>query len=107
MYLEFRAIDRSLENLHIDDLGIDVDEVVAINNIMELRCVVKESRRAFQSMPIKMTAKARKWLEENAGGVGHMVAKEKGWLVLGWKGKLVIIATGRTSRSSGWRMRWV
>ncbi|KAJ1286691.1 hypothetical protein BS78_03G371300 [Paspalum vaginatum] len=193
MYLEFRAVDRSLESLHIDDLGIAADEAVAINSVLELHCVVKESRGAlnsvlqtirklspkafvlveqdaghngpfflgrfmealhyyaavfdaldaalprydarrarveqfhfgaeirnvvgcegaarverheradqwrrrmsragFQSMPIRMAARAREWLEENAGGGGYTVAEEKGCLVLGWKGKPVIAAS--------------
>ncbi|RLN25690.1 DELLA protein RGL1-like [Panicum miliaceum] len=193
MYLEFRAVDRSLESLHIDDLGIGADEAVAINSILELHCVVKESRGAlnsvlqtirrlspkafvlveqdaghngpfflgrfmealhyyaavfdaldaalprydarraraeqfhfgaeirnvvgcegaarverheradqwrrrmsragFQSVPIRMAARAREWLEENAGGGGYTVAEEKGCLVLGWKGKPVIAAS--------------
>ncbi|KAI5007100.1 hypothetical protein ZWY2020_047048 [Hordeum vulgare] len=193
MSLEFRAVDRTLESLHVDDLGIDAHEAVAINSVLELHCVVKESRGAlnsvlqtirklspkafvlveqdaghngpfflgrfmealhyyaalfdaldaalprydarrarveqfhygaeirnvvgcegaarverheradqwrrrmsragFQSMPIKMAAKAREWLEENAGGSGYTVAEEKGCLVLGWKGKPVIAAS--------------
>ncbi|EES01920.1 hypothetical protein BDA96_03G423800 [Sorghum bicolor] len=191
--LEFRAIDRSLESLHMDDLGIAADEAVAISSILELHCVVKESRGAlnsvlqtirklspkafvlveqdaghngpfflgrfmealhyyaavfdaldaalprydarrarveqfhfgaeirnvvgcegaarverheradqwrrrmsragFQSVPIRMAARAREWLEENAGGGGYTVAEEKGCLVLGWKGKPVIAAS--------------
>lgn len=191
--LQFRAVDRSLESLHIDDLGIAADEAVAINSVLELHCVVKESRGAlnsvlqtirklspkafvlveqdaghngpfflgrfmealhyyaavfdaldaalprydarrarveqfhfgaeirnvvgcegaarverheradqwrrrmsragFQSMPIRMAARAREWLEENAGGGGYTVAEEKGCLVLGWKGKPVIAAS--------------
>jgi hypothetical protein len=51
------------------------------------------SRAGFQSIPIKMAAKAREWLEENAGGSGYTVAEEKGCLVLGWKGKPVIAAS--------------
>uniref|UniRef100_A0A453G3N5 DELLA protein GAI1 n=1 Tax=Aegilops tauschii subsp. strangulata TaxID=200361 RepID=A0A453G3N5_AEGTS len=193
MCLEFRAVDRTLESLHVDDLCIDAHEAVAINSVLELHCVVKESRGAlnsvlqtirklspkafvlveqdaghngpfflgrfmealhyyaalfdaldaalprydarrarveqfhygaeirnvvgcegaarverheradqwrrrmsragFQSMPIKMAAKAREWLEENAGGSGYTVAEEKGCLVLGWKGKPVIAAS--------------
>ncbi|XP_062181824.1 GRAS family protein RAD1-like [Phragmites australis] len=193
MRLEFRAIDRSLESLHTDDLGIGADEAVAINSILELHCVVKESRGAlnsvlqtirklspkafvlveqdaghngpfflgrfmealhyyaavfdaldaelprydarrarveqfhfgaeirnvvgcegaarverheradqwrrrmsragFQSVPIRMAAKAREWLQENAGGGGYTVAEEKGCLVLGWKGKPIIAAS--------------
>ncbi|KAL6840356.1 hypothetical protein ACP4OV_030166 [Aristida adscensionis] len=193
MHLEFRAVDRSLESLHIDDLAIGADEAVAISSILELHCVVKESRGAlnsvlqtirklapkafvlveqdaghngpfflgrfmealhyyaavfdaldaalprydarrarveqfhfgaeirnvvgcegaarverheradqwrrrmsragFQSMPIRMAAKAREWLDEHAGGGGYTVAEEKGCLVLGWKGKPVIAAS--------------
>lgn len=193
MYLEFRGINRGLESLHIDDLGVDADEAVAINSVLELHSVVKESRGAlnsvlqtirklsprafvlveqdaghngpfflgrfmealhyyaalfdaldaalprydarrarveqfhfgaeirnvvgcegaarverheradqwrrrmsragFQSVPIKMAAKAREWLDENAGGGGYTVAEEKGCLVLGWKGKPVIAAS--------------
>uniref|UniRef100_A0ACD5X859 Uncharacterized protein n=1 Tax=Avena sativa TaxID=4498 RepID=A0ACD5X859_AVESA len=193
MRLEFRAVDRTLESLHVDDLGVEAGEAVAINSVLELHCVVKESRGAlnsvlqtirklspkafvlveqdaghngpfflgrfmealhyyaalfdaldaalprydarrarveqfhfgaeirnvvgcegaarverheradqwrrrmsragFQSMPIKMAAKARDWLEENAGGSGYTVAEEKGCLVLGWKGKPVIAAS--------------
>ncbi|XP_048568387.1 GRAS family protein RAD1-like [Triticum urartu] len=193
MCLEFRAIDRTLESLHVDDLCIDAHEAVAINSVLELHCVVKESRSAlnsmlqtirklspkafvlveqdaghngsfflgrsmealhyyaalfdaldaalprydarrarveqfyygaeirnvvgcegaarverheradqwrrrmsragFQSLPIKMAAKAREWLEEKAGGSGYTVAEEKGCLVLGWKGKPVIAAS--------------
>uniref|UniRef100_A0A0E0N6E6 Uncharacterized protein n=1 Tax=Oryza rufipogon TaxID=4529 RepID=A0A0E0N6E6_ORYRU len=77
MYLEFRGINRGLESLHIDDLGVDADEAVAINS----------------SVPIKMAAKAREWLDENAGGDGYTVADEKVCLVLGWKGKPVIAAS--------------
>ncbi|EEE55838.1 hypothetical protein OsJ_04450 [Oryza sativa Japonica Group] len=193
MYLEFRGINRGLESLHIDDLGVDADEAVAINSVLELHSVVKESRGAlnsvlqtirklsprafvlveqdaghnapfflgrfmealhyyaalfdaldaalprydarrarveqfhfgaeirnvvgcegaarverheradqwrrrmsragFQSVPIKMAAKAREWLDENAGGDGYTVADEKVCLVLGWKGKPVIAAS--------------
>ncbi|XBI30592.1 hypothetical protein VPH35_054309 [Triticum aestivum] len=39
------------------------------------------SRAGFLSMPFKMAAKAREWLEENAGGSGYTVAEEKGRLV--------------------------
>ncbi|KAF7031921.1 hypothetical protein CFC21_043168 [Triticum aestivum] len=193
MTLEFMAVDRTLESLHVDDLGVEADEAVAINSVLELHCVVKESRGAlnsvlqtirklspkafvlveqdaghngpfflgrfmealhyyaalfdaldaalprydarrarveqfhfgaeirnvvgcegaarverheradqwrrrmsragFQAMPFKMAAKAREWLEENAGGSGYTVAEEKGCLVLGWKGKPVIAAS--------------
>ncbi|EEE55836.1 hypothetical protein OsJ_04448 [Oryza sativa Japonica Group] len=173
MYLEFRGINRGLESLHIDDLGVDADEAVAINSTIrklsprafvlveqdaghngpfflgrfmealhyyaalfdaldaalprydarrarveqfhfgaEIRNVVgcegaarverheradqwrrRMSRAGFQSVPIKMAAKAREWLDENAGGGGYTVAEEKGCLVLGWKGKPVIAAS--------------
>ncbi|CAL4959913.1 unnamed protein product [Urochloa decumbens] len=194
MRLEFRAVDRSLESLHADDLGVAAgEEAVAISSVLELHCVVKESRGAlnsvlqtvrklspkafvlveqdaghngpfflgrfmealhyyaavfdaldaalprydarrarveqfhfgaeirnvvgcegaarverheradqwrrrmsragFQSVPIRMAARAREWLEENAGGGGYTVAEEKGCLVLGWKGKPVIAAS--------------
>ncbi|GJM92162.1 hypothetical protein PR202_ga08597 [Eleusine coracana subsp. coracana] len=196
--LEFRAVDRGLETLHVDDLLMGVvdpaeEEAVAISSVLELHRVVKESRGAlnsvlqtvrrasprafvlveqdaghngpfflgrfmealhyyaalfdaldaalprydarrarveqfhfgaeirnvvgcegaarverheradqwrrrmsragFQSVPIRMAAKAREWLEENAGGGGYTVAEEKGCLVLGWKGKPVIAAS--------------
>ncbi|CAO2182012.1 unnamed protein product [Urochloa humidicola] len=193
MRLEFRAVDRSLESLHADDLGVAAGEAVAISGVLELHRVVKESRGAlnsvlqtvrklsprafvlveqdaghngpfflgrfmealhyyaavfdaldaalprydarrarveqfhfgaeirnvvgcegaarverheradqwrrrmsragFQSVPIRMAARAREWLEENAGGGGYTVAEEKGCLVLGWKGKPVIAAS--------------
>ncbi|KAK3162758.1 hypothetical protein QOZ80_1BG0093380 [Eleusine coracana subsp. coracana] len=196
--LEFRAVDRGLETLHVDDLlgpaeEEEEEEAVAISSVLELHHVVKESRGAlnsvlqtvrratprafvlveqdaghngpfflgrfmealhyyaalfdaldaalprydarrarveqfhfgaeirnvvgcegaarverheradqwrrrmsragFQSVPIRMAAKAREWLEENAGGGGYTVAEEKGCLVLGWKGKPVIAAS--------------
>uniref|UniRef100_A0A0D9V957 Uncharacterized protein n=1 Tax=Leersia perrieri TaxID=77586 RepID=A0A0D9V957_9ORYZ len=53
------------------------------------------SRAGFQSVPIKMAARAREWLDANAGGVGggYTVAEEKGCVMLGWKGKPVIAAS--------------
>ena len=50
MRLEFRAVDRSLESLHVDDLDVAADETVAISSVLELHCVVKESRGALNSV---------------------------------------------------------
>uniref|UniRef100_A0A0D3EXI7 Uncharacterized protein n=1 Tax=Oryza barthii TaxID=65489 RepID=A0A0D3EXI7_9ORYZ len=73
MYLEFRAVDRSLESLHIEDLGIDADEAVAINSVLELHPVVKENRGALNSVlqTIRMLSpRAFVLVEQDAGHNG-------------------------------------
>lgn len=72
--LEFRAVDRSLETLHVDDLGVDpATEAVAISSVLELHCVVKESRGALNSVlqtVRKACPKAFVLVEQDAGHNG-------------------------------------
>ncbi|KAL6616565.1 hypothetical protein ACP70R_038835 [Stipagrostis hirtigluma subsp. patula] len=73
IYLEFRAVDRSIESLHIDDLGIGADEAVAVSSILELHCVVKESRGALNSVLQtirKLAPRAFVLVEQDAGHNG-------------------------------------
>ncbi|VAH82597.1 unnamed protein product [Triticum turgidum subsp. durum] len=73
MCLEFRAVDRTLESLHVDDLCIDAHEAVAINSVLELHCVVKESRGALNSVLQtirKLSPKAFVLVEQDAGHNG-------------------------------------
>ncbi|KAJ0973111.1 hypothetical protein J5N97_021070 [Dioscorea zingiberensis] len=48
--LEFIFNDISLENLTIEHLRLEDNEVLAVNSIMQLHCVVKESRGALNSV---------------------------------------------------------
>jgi hypothetical protein len=73
MRLEFRAVDRTLESLHVDDLGVVAGEAVAINSVLELHCVVKESRGALNSVLQtirKLSPKAFVLVEQDAGHNG-------------------------------------
>jgi hypothetical protein len=73
MRLEFRAVGSSLESLHVDDLGVRADEAVAVNGILELHCVVKESRGALNSVLQtirKLSPRAFVLVEQDAGHNG-------------------------------------
>ncbi|KAM0940594.1 putative transcription factor GRAS family [Dioscorea sansibarensis] len=48
--LEFFSINITLENLNIEHLKINDNEVLVVNSIMQLHCVVKESRGALNSV---------------------------------------------------------
>ncbi|CAI9093279.1 OLC1v1028744C1 [Oldenlandia corymbosa var. corymbosa] len=54
--LEFSVVESSLENIRPEDLKIIEDEFLVINSILELHCVVKESRGALNSV-LKMLNK--------------------------------------------------
>uniref|UniRef100_A0A0E0N6E1 Uncharacterized protein n=1 Tax=Oryza rufipogon TaxID=4529 RepID=A0A0E0N6E1_ORYRU len=60
-------------SLHIDDLGVDADEAVAINSVLELHSVVKESRGALNSVLQtirKLSPRAFVLVEQDAGHNG-------------------------------------
>ncbi|KDP30967.1 hypothetical protein JCGZ_11343 [Jatropha curcas] len=48
--LEFSVVESNLENLHRDDIKVYEGEVVVVNSILQLHCVVKESRGALNSV---------------------------------------------------------
>ncbi|WOG89194.1 hypothetical protein DCAR_0208430 [Daucus carota subsp. sativus] len=48
--LEFSVVESSLENLRPEDIKLRKNEVVAINSILQLHCVVKESRGALNAV---------------------------------------------------------
>ncbi|CAD5162916.1 unnamed protein product [Musa acuminata subsp. malaccensis] len=194
IHLEFLVLESNLENLRTDDFEIEQGEVVVVNSILQLHCVVKESRGALNSVlqvihelspavlvlveqdsshngpfflgrfmealhyysaifdsldamlpkydtrrakveqfhfaeeiknivscegparverhervdqwrrrmsragfhpaPIKMMAQAKQWLAKFKPTEGYTIAEEKGCLVLGWKSKPIIAASG-------------
>ncbi|WOL03676.1 hypothetical protein Cni_G12396 [Canna indica] len=48
--LEFFVLESNLENLRIDDFQLEDGEVLVVNSILQLHCVVKESRGALNSV---------------------------------------------------------
>ncbi|WCJ36217.1 GRAS family transcription factor family protein [Euphorbia peplus] len=48
--LEFRVVESNLENLKLTDINRSDGEVVVVNSILQLHCVVKESRGALNSV---------------------------------------------------------
>lgn len=48
--LEFFSVNVNLENLSIEQLKINDNEVLVVNSILQLHCVVKESRGALNSV---------------------------------------------------------
>ncbi|OWM76171.1 hypothetical protein CDL15_Pgr009817 [Punica granatum] len=50
MNFEFLAIENSLENLRVEDFNVEEGEALVINSILQLHCVVKESRGALNSV---------------------------------------------------------
>lgn len=48
--LEFFVIERNLENLRPENLELDEGEVLVVNSMLQLHCVVKESRGALNSV---------------------------------------------------------
>lgn len=48
--LEFSVVETNLENLRAEDIKICEGEVLAVNSILQLHCVVKESRGALNSV---------------------------------------------------------
>lgn len=48
--VEFSVVESNLENLKPQDIKIDEGEVVVVNSILQLHCVVKESRGALNSV---------------------------------------------------------
>lgn len=48
--LEFFVVETNLENLQAEDIKICEGEVLAVNSILQLHCVVKESRGALNSV---------------------------------------------------------
>ncbi|PON85303.1 GRAS transcription factor [Trema orientale] len=48
--LEFSVVKTHLENLSSNDIKTSDDEVLAVNSILQLHCVVKESRGALNSV---------------------------------------------------------
>ncbi|XP_061366566.1 GRAS family protein RAD1-like [Gastrolobium bilobum] len=48
--LEFSVVQKNLENLQPDDIKVHDEEVLVVNSILQLHCVVKESRGALNSV---------------------------------------------------------
>ncbi|XP_044485768.1 GRAS family protein RAD1-like [Mangifera indica] len=48
--LKFSIVERNLENLQTQDIQVDEREVLVVNSILQLHCVVKESRGALNSV---------------------------------------------------------
>ncbi|KAF4348986.1 hypothetical protein G4B88_025286 [Cannabis sativa] len=48
--LEFTVVKSNLENLTSKDIKTSKDEVIAVNSVLQLHCVVKESRGALNSV---------------------------------------------------------
>ncbi|EEF51847.1 GRAS family protein RAD1 [Ricinus communis] len=48
--LEFSVVESTLENLQPDDIKVFDGEVLVVNSILQLHCVVKESRGALNSV---------------------------------------------------------
>ncbi|KAK7346567.1 hypothetical protein VNO80_21089 [Phaseolus coccineus] len=47
---EFSVVKKNLENLEPEDIEVREEEVLAVNSILQLHCVVKESRGALNSV---------------------------------------------------------
>ncbi|KAI4336281.1 hypothetical protein L6164_014825 [Bauhinia variegata] len=47
---EFSVVQKNLENLQPEDIKIEEGEVLVVNSILQLHCVVKESRGALNSV---------------------------------------------------------
>ncbi|XP_004515897.1 GRAS family protein RAD1-like [Cicer arietinum] len=50
IHLEFSIVDKNLENLKPEDIKVNEKEVLVVNSILQLHCVVKESRGALNSV---------------------------------------------------------
>ncbi|KAK7291571.1 hypothetical protein RIF29_06818 [Crotalaria pallida] len=48
--LEFSVVQKNLENLQPEDIKVNDEEVLVVNSILQLHCVVKESRGALNSV---------------------------------------------------------
>lgn len=48
--LEFSVVEKNLENLHTNDIKVYEEEALVVNSILQLHCVVKESRGALNSV---------------------------------------------------------
>ncbi|KAB2067927.1 hypothetical protein ES319_A09G261400v1 [Gossypium barbadense] len=48
--LEFNIVESNLENLKPENIKVSDDEVLVVNSILQLHCVVKESRGALNSV---------------------------------------------------------
>ncbi|XP_057421341.1 GRAS family protein RAD1 [Lotus japonicus] len=48
--LEFSVVQKNLENLQPEDIKVNDDEALVVNSILQLHCVVKESRGALNSV---------------------------------------------------------
>ncbi|KAJ0106272.1 hypothetical protein Patl1_18237 [Pistacia atlantica] len=48
--LNFSVVESNLENLQTQDIQVDENEVLVVNSILQLHCVVKESRGALNSV---------------------------------------------------------
>ncbi|KAL2573297.1 hypothetical protein AAZV13_17G117500 [Glycine max] len=48
--LEFSVVNKNLENLKPEDIEVREEEVLVVNSILQLHCVVKESRGALNSV---------------------------------------------------------
>lgn len=48
--LEFSVVQKNLENLKPEDIKVNEGEVLVVNSILQLHCVVKESRGALNSV---------------------------------------------------------
>ncbi|KAJ1413261.1 hypothetical protein SESBI_19807 [Sesbania bispinosa] len=50
IHLEFSVVQKNLENLQPEDIKLNEEEVLVVNSILQLHCVVKESRGALNSV---------------------------------------------------------
>ncbi|CAL5198144.1 unnamed protein product [Lathyrus oleraceus] len=50
IHLEFSIVEKNLENLKPEDIKVNEKEVLVVNSILQLHCVVKESRGALNSV---------------------------------------------------------
>ncbi|PIM98075.1 hypothetical protein CDL12_29446 [Handroanthus impetiginosus] len=50
LHLEFSVVQSNLENLKPDDIKVVPGEVLVVNSVLQLHCVVKESRGALNSV---------------------------------------------------------
>jgi DELLA protein len=50
VHLEFSIVEKNLENLKPEDIKVNEKEVLVVNSILQLHCVVKESRGALNSV---------------------------------------------------------
>ncbi|KAG6528755.1 GRAS family protein RAD1-like [Zingiber officinale] len=48
--LEFSVLESNLENLRPEDFEVEEGEIVAVNSVLQLHCVVKESRGALNAV---------------------------------------------------------